>query len=145
MLDDETTPPKRELVALLIANGLYRKEAEAMVATWSDTWFEEGTRLFYIVPRAAVDAILPLTMTPAPAEVARVFVGRMELVTPAAQAIVARALAANDRATLARYGRFLQPIGQRVIAAASGAERPMLEARLRSAAAAWTTTPVPCR
>jgi hypothetical protein len=144
VLDDETTPPKRELVDLLIANGLYRKEAEAMVATWSDTWFEEGTRLFYIVPRAAVDAILPLTMTPAPADVARVFVGRMELVTPATQTTIARALMADDRATLAKYGRFLQPIGERVLAAALPADRPLLEARLRGAAAPWTTATSSC-
>jgi hypothetical protein len=135
-LDDETTAPKRELVALLIANGLYRKEAEAMVATWSDSWFEQGTRLFYIVPRAFVDEILPLTMTPAPAEAARVFVGRMELVTPTTRAAVARALASDDRATLATYGRFLQPIGERLLAAASAAERPALEARLNRAAMA---------
>lgn len=145
VLDDETTAPKRELVELLIANGLYHKEAEAMVATWSDSWFEEGTRLFYIVPRQFVEAILPLTMTPAPAEVARVFVGRLELVTPAMQAEVARALRANDRATLARYGRFLEPIGQRVLTAAPAAERPLLEARLNSTTAAWSTPASSCQ
>jgi len=144
-LDDESTLPTRELVKILIANGLYRQEAEAMVATWSDSWFEEGVRLFYIVPRAAVDAILPLTITPAPAEVARVFVGRMELVTPAALQDVRRALTAGDGMTLAKYGRFLSPIGDRVIAGSPSADRLWLEGRLRSAAASWTTVASSCQ
>jgi hypothetical protein len=144
-LDDESTPPTRELVNILMANGLYRQEAEAMVATWSDSWFEEGVRLFYIVPRAAVDAIVPLTITPAPAEIARVFVGRMELVTPTTRQDVHRALTAGDGKTLAKYGRFLSPIGQRVIAESPSAQRPLLEARLRSAAASWTAVASACR
>ncbi len=37
-----------ELEAILVAGGLYPKEASAMVETWRDSWFEEGTRLFYV-------------------------------------------------------------------------------------------------
>ena len=70
---------------MLLANGLYPEEASAMIDTWRESWFEEGTRLFYIVPRPAIDAILPLAITPAPSAIARVFVGRMELVTPATE------------------------------------------------------------
>jgi hypothetical protein len=144
-LDDEATAPKHELVKMLEANGLYRKEAEAMVATWSDSWFEEGVRLFYIVPRPTVDAILPLQIAPAPADVARVFVGRMELVTPAARAAVKRALIADDRATLKKYGRFLYPIAERVIAETPVQERALLQTRLNDAAAIWTVAPSSCR
>jgi hypothetical protein len=145
ILDDEATAPTHELVTILMANGLYRKEAEAMVATWSDSWFEEGVRLFYIVPRAAVDAIVPLTITPAPAEIARVFVGRMELVTPATLREVRRALLADDGAALAKYGRFLSPIGRRVIAESAPGERALLEARLAAAAAPWLAPASSCR
>ena len=145
VLDDESSAPKRELVKMLVANGLYRKEAEAMVATWSDSWFEEGVRLFYIVPSASVDEILPLQITPAPTAVARVFVGRMELVTPAARATVKRALLGDDRATLQKYGRFLYPIAERVIAASPVPDRPMLLARLNAAASVWTVAPSSCR
>jgi hypothetical protein len=144
-LDDESTAPKRELVTMLVANGLYRKEAEAMVATWSDSWFEEGVRLFYIVPRTSVDAILPLQITPAPADVARVFVGRMELVTPSTRREVQRALVADDRAALQKHGRFLYPIAERVISGSPLTEREMLRARLNAVAAAWTIAPSPCR
>jgi hypothetical protein len=144
-LDDEATAPKRELVKMLMANGLYRKEAEAMVATWSDSWFEEGVRLFYIVPRSSVDAILPLQITPAPTDVARVFVGRMELVTPSTRHEVKRALMADDRAILQKYGRFLYPIAERVIAESPLQDRSTLQTRLNAAAAIWTVTPPSCR
>ncbi|HKB15503.1 MAG TPA: hypothetical protein VKF62_05525, partial [Planctomycetota bacterium] len=71
-----------ELRRLLVRHGLYPKEAAAMVATWGDSWFEEGTRVFYVLPRAEVDRALPLTVTPPPSETARVLVGRLELVLP---------------------------------------------------------------
>ena len=144
-LDDESTPPSRELVRILMAHGLYQQEAEAMVETWSDSWFEEGVRLFYVVPRAAVDALVPLTITPAPASVARVFVGRMELVTAATRQDVRRGLLAADGAVLAKYGRFLGPIGQRVIAESTQSERALLEARLQAYSSAWMVPATSCR
>jgi len=125
-------PPNRELIEILISNGLYRSEAEAMVATWSDTWFEEGARLLYIVPRSVVDAILPLTIAPAPWAVERVFVGRLELVTEDARDAVKRGLATRDRAALARYGRFLEPIARRAMADSAPGERMRLEQALSS-------------
>jgi hypothetical protein len=104
------------LVRVLKETGLYEKEAEAMVATWRDSWFEEGTRVFYVLPSRAVDAVLPLTITPAPAAIARAFVGRMELITPASLVQVQSALATNDIAALERHGRFLGPIADRLAA-----------------------------
>ena len=121
-LDDASGPPLAELKRILIANGLFEKEAQAMVDTWKDSWFEEGSRLLYIVPPVDVDAILPLTMTPAPFAVARVFVGRIELVTPATLRDVSAALRSGDRAVLAKYARFLQPIADRAGLGASVTE-----------------------
>jgi hypothetical protein len=99
-----------DLETALISQGLYPAEAHAMVETWSDSWSEEGTRLMYIVPRHFVDTILPLTINPAPAQIVRVFVGRLELMTPATERAVLTALAAHDRYTIFKYGRFLEPI-----------------------------------
>ena len=90
------------LERMLVANGLYAKEAAAMVETWRDSWFEEGLRLFYIVPRAAIDDVLPLEVTPAPASTARVFVGRIELITPAIVAEVKKAVLAKERAPIVK-------------------------------------------
>ncbi|MGA2589084.1 MAG: hypothetical protein ABSH32_04145 [Bryobacteraceae bacterium] len=100
----------QDLEGILIAQGLYVDEARAMIATWRNSWFEEGTRLLYILPAPAVNAILPLTVNPAPATTVRVFVGRLEIVTPATEAAVEKAFATHDHQTLDKYRRFLEPI-----------------------------------
>jgi hypothetical protein len=100
----------RELEGLLVAQGLYQDEAHAMLETWRGSWFEEGSRLLYLVPTAFVNKVLPFSIQPAPAQITRVFVGRLELVTPATESAIETAFAARDRATLEKYGRFLEPI-----------------------------------
>jgi hypothetical protein len=100
----------RDLEGMLVGQGLYQEEAHAMVETWRDSWFEEGSRLLYIVPTEFVDGILPLSINPAPARTVRVFVGRLEIITPATEKAVQRALATHDGATLEKYSRFLEPI-----------------------------------
>jgi hypothetical protein len=102
----------KELQGMLVAQGLYADEAQAMVETWRDSWFEEGSRLIYIVPANFVNRSLPLSINPVPAQMARVFVGRLELVTPATEKAVETAFAMGDQATLKKYGRFLEPILQ---------------------------------
>jgi len=99
-----------ELEAILIENGLYPKEAKAMIETWRDSWFEHGSRLIYVYPESEIDSILPLEIKPAPARTARVFVGRIELITPTTEREVGKAIAENDQAVLERYGRFLPAI-----------------------------------
>jgi len=98
----------------LVNQGLFPKEARAMIETWRDSWFEEGSRLIYILPSAAVDAMLPLEVEPTPAQSVRVFVGRIELVTPQVVRTVAGAVARNDRSIINRYGRFLDAILERI-------------------------------
>ena len=86
-----------------------------MVETWRDSWFEEGSRLLYIVPEKFLSSVLPLTINPPPAQMVRVFVGRLELVTPTTEKAVQHALTTHDGATLAKYERFLEPILQAMI------------------------------
>jgi hypothetical protein len=107
---------RQELETTLVAQGLFGKEAKAMVETWRDSWFEEGTRVFYIVPPGTVDTILPLTIKPEPVQTSRAFVGRVELITPATIKTVEDAILANDTKTLQAYGRFLGPVGERIMA-----------------------------
>lgn len=65
---------------MLTEQGLYEKEAAAMVRTWRDAWFEEqGTRVLYIVPEKLTHELLPLTIDPTPQSTVRVLVGRMEI------------------------------------------------------------------
>jgi hypothetical protein len=84
------------LTQVLVEDGLYQREAEAMVATWRDSWFlEPGTRLFYIVPRQTTDELLPLQISPQPAETVRVMVGRMEMMTPSQESEIIGAVSRN--------------------------------------------------
>ena len=114
---------RQELERLLVREGLFEREANAMVETWRDDWFNDGTRVFYLVPTADVNAILPLQVTPAPVSTVRAFVGRMEVITPESEAAVARALATNDPALVEAYGRWLGPIGDRLVAKTADAQQ----------------------
>jgi hypothetical protein len=116
-----------DLEEILVGEGLYQDEAHALVETWKDSWFEEGSRVIYIVPRSFIDNVLPLTIDPSPGQIVRVFVGRLEIVTPATAIAVKAALAHNDKATLDKYGRFLEPILQIL-----GRYPPLPSARRRS-------------
>ena len=72
-----------QMQSALTNAGLYPDEAEAMVNTWKDSWFtDDGVRVLYILPRPWTDEILPLKLTPQPAELTRVMVGRAEVIMP---------------------------------------------------------------
>lgn len=100
---------RQELAGELTGFGLYKKEAEAMVETWRDSWFEEGTRVLYVYPRDQVDTLLPLSIDPKPAAIDRVFVGRVEVLSPWTQQTIRTAMSSGDVATLTKFGRFLNP------------------------------------
>jgi len=104
-----------DLEASLVSSGLYPEEAHAMLESWKDSWFEEGSRLIYIVPNSFVEKILPLSIEPQPATIHRVFVGRMELLTPATQSAIETAVVTHDKATLAKYGRFVAPMIESIL------------------------------
>jgi hypothetical protein len=72
---------KASLKDALVAEGLFDDEAQALLETWELSYFKSsGTRLFFLVPRAWTDYYLPLNIS-VPAEITRVMVGRIELVT----------------------------------------------------------------
>jgi hypothetical protein len=103
-----------DLEGILVSRGLYPDEAHAMVGTWRHSWFEEGSRLIYIVPSGFLNHVLPLNIDPLPGETVRVFVGRLEIVTPATIQAVKNAIASDDDAVVEKYARFLEPILQRI-------------------------------
>jgi hypothetical protein len=139
VLDRNVADLHRELEAMLVREGLYEKEAAAMVKTWKDSWFEEGVRVFYLVPTRLTDEVLPLTLDPKPAELVRVLVGRAELITPEEEsriASIARRLPeASAKAELAAKGRFAEAALKRV-AAGDPALRPRIEAYFRETSTA---------
>ena len=114
-----------ELKVMLVASGLYEKEAGAMIKTWRSSWFEEGMRVFYILPRQVTDAVLPITIEPRPAELVRVLVGRAELITPEMEKAVqnqvsmladpSREVREGAMQNIRKYGRFSEPILKRIL------------------------------
>lgn len=131
-----------EMVRILVEEGrLYEKEAQAMLKTWRDSWFEPGLRVFYLVPRKRVDEILPLAIEPAPARLERVLVGRVEILTPEMETSIRELvdrlgdskIETRDGASaeLAKFGRFAEPLLRRVLASTSDPEvRARIEALL---------------
>ncbi|HZZ71686.1 MAG TPA: hypothetical protein VFE24_05495 [Pirellulales bacterium] len=65
----------------LVQAGLFGDEATAMLNTWQRAYFKSpGLRVFFIVPRAWTEAVLPLRVS-ATAEITRVMMGRIELIS----------------------------------------------------------------
>lgn len=70
----------------LVASGLFESEARAMIETWWDSYFaKDGLRVFWVVPEAKTNEILPLTVSPAPTKTVRVIVGRSEVLRPSSE------------------------------------------------------------
>ncbi len=73
----------RQLFEPLLKAGLTPDEANAMLATWRESYFDRvGLRVFWIVPRAFTDRVLPLRLNPVPDQLERVLIGRSEVITP---------------------------------------------------------------
>lgn len=67
----------------LIDSGLTNDEAAAMISTWDAQWYQEpGQRVFSIIPRKLIDQVLPLSISPQPDSIERVFVHRQEVIDP---------------------------------------------------------------
>jgi len=124
-LADTRAQLMEDMIKALVGQGLYAKEARAMVDTWKDQWFaEEGSRVFYLLPRAWTDRVLPLEVTPRPDRVVRVMVGRAELIMPSLERGLKQEImayksgdaAAQERAVAnvreMNLGRFLMPAQQ---------------------------------
>jgi len=114
-LDDRVEDAEELVRQELVASGLYADEAEAMLETWDDEWFEPGLRIIWVLPREETDARLPLHLDPPPVSSVRTLVGRLELVLPERAEAVRTALSAHDDidevvALLTRSeGRFAEP------------------------------------
>jgi hypothetical protein len=113
------------LVEALEAAGLYRKEADAMVQTWWRSYFRApGLRVFWIVPRAFTDQVLPIRLDPVPEALVRVMVGRSEVLTPAFENQLRREYReVEDPGQFRAWDRFGLAHTERVKALESGTDR----------------------
>ena len=114
VLGDSLAALRGELHQMLVESGLYPREAAAMLATWDESWFEEGLRLFYILPGPQTDALLPMSIDPEPQERVRVMVARIEILTPEMEREAEDRLAAASAGPLPG-GRFTEALLQRVL------------------------------
>lgn len=106
---DAVTNLRTGMRKALIDAGLFEKEAEAMLDTWQQSYFQSaGLRLFFLVPRSWTDKKLPLHVSPvkenpkAPdvplnMQLVRVMVGRIELVSPVQRKLLARLAREDER------------------------------------------------
>lgn len=95
-----------EFPSALEQAGLTLAEAQALVATWQESYFaRDGLRVFWIVPRTFTDSILPIAISPRPEKLERVLVGRSEVLTPAFEAELKRDFTA-DRGARWRDDRY---------------------------------------
>ncbi len=82
-LDIYVADAQSRIAAALEKTGLRPDEAKAMVDTWSASYFKSyGLRILYVLPRAWTNSLLPLTIEPAPTELVRTLVGRVEVLAP---------------------------------------------------------------
>ena len=126
-IDEFTRAVADDLAARLTESGLYAKEARAMVNTWKSSYFQaDGIRVLFVLPQSWTDSFIPIRIQPAPKQVVRVMVGRLEMLSPdrerrAEEAV--RDLASGDPARrqsafafLRRQGRYVEPIVRRLAA-----------------------------
>lgn len=106
----------QHLIAGLVRAGLKSDEARAMVDTWEHGYLSvPGLRLLYILPKAEVDEVLPLTISPAPENLVRAFVGRIEVMLDTEEnRLLDRILEEKDQFNLYSLGRFAEPMLRRV-------------------------------
>ena len=119
------------LEVALTASGLHDDEAAAMVSTWENGYLKvPGLRLLYILPRAEIDSVLPLSIRPAPDKLQRVFVGRIEVMLDTEEReILAQVLKERGAFQPDSLGRFAEPKLRRVrevYAAQIGADPALL-------------------
>jgi hypothetical protein len=81
---------RQQMHEALVAEGLFEDEAYAMLRTWDRAYFQKpGLRVFFTVPRKWTDHRMPLDVS-VPAQIERVMVGRIELVSSEQRALLDR-------------------------------------------------------
>ncbi len=147
VLDNNVDSVIRDLKQALIAAGLYEKEVDAMIKTWRNSWFEEGLRVFYVLPRKTTDEVLPISIDPQPTQLVRVLVGRTELITPEMEKSVRKQVSLlsdssavvreQARMAIQQHGRFAEPILKRML---EDERDPFLRARIKETIAITSRT-----
>ncbi|MGH9199798.1 MAG: hypothetical protein ACRD2A_01005 [Vicinamibacterales bacterium] len=114
----------------LVESGLYEKEARAMVNTWRSSYFKtDGIRVLFVLPQSWTDGYVPMRIQPAPSQLVRVMVGRVEVLTAEREQRAEGAIrnlgsldsGVRERAftALREEGRYVEPIIRRTLRASA--------------------------
>ncbi len=101
-----------------------------MLQTWWNDYFgKPGLRVFWLVPGAYLDKVLPLHISPTPQQSARVMVGRAEILTPAFEKRLMEdfALEETGRPNPWHANRFFPAYANRVLQLRAAVERKPAE------------------
>lgn len=100
-----------EIQDALVNAGLHFDEAAAMLATWKNGYLKvPGLRLLSILPRRNVDEILPLTISPTPDKLTRVFVSRIEILLDTEEKAIFKQVQEQGLSfNVETLGRFAEP------------------------------------
>jgi len=140
-LDQFVEKVSADVASRLVASGLYQKEALAMVNTWKSSYFKtDGVRVLFVLPQSWTDRFIPMRITPAPEQLVRVMVGRVELLDRARESRAEQAIGAlassdgqiRERAfeLLRGEGRYVEPIVRRAARSSTDEQVRMLARRL---------------
>jgi hypothetical protein len=124
--EDGVRQVKQKLTTALTHEGLYAREALAMTNTWEKSYFQnDGLRVLYVLPRRLVDEVIPIRISPVPDQMARVMIGRVEVLTPARESELLKqidGLKSQDKkvreealAAFERLGRLKEPTLRRLL------------------------------
>ncbi len=89
-------------------DGMYHKEHSL---TWTASYFQtDGVRVLFVLPQSWTDTFIPMPVLPAPQQIVRVMVGRLELLTADRERLAedaVRNLGGNDASKRQDAFRFL--------------------------------------
>ncbi len=113
------TAARIALESALKNSGLNPDEAKAMIDTWENGYLKvPGLRLLYTLPRAEIDQILPLTISPTPTSIQRAFVARIEILLDTDEiSLMNRVIKEGASFPVESLGRFAEPMLRRVAVA----------------------------
>ena len=140
-LDEFADEVSAHVAKRLVASGLYKQEALAMVNTWKSSYFKtDGVRVLFVMPQSWTDRFIPMRITPVPQQMVRVMVGRVELLDGAREHRAEKAISelaspdavVRERAfeTLRAEGRYVEPIVRRTLNTTADAQVRTLSKRL---------------
>jgi Secretion system C-terminal sorting domain len=116
----------------LVNAGLFEDEARAMLNTWEQSYFEKpGIKIFWIVPRAFTDTILPISFSQKANSLERVMVGRTEIDPYNIDEKDSYEIDPDDENMAPKYGIYPNPVHKEVFVKSNNNITSLIEVELK--------------